>query len=180
MKRWLAAIPLAILIGLIVVAAVRLTTDDPNTDTFASPKRPAPSVEMATLDGAVFNFAEDEDVALVNFWATWCTPCRAEHPVLLELKEQGVRIVGVLYKDEEELGRQLLERDGNPFEIVAMDPTGDAGIAFGIAGVPETFLVDRDGMIIKSMRSPIDYGRASEFLEAYRAAKKESEAAGES
>lgn len=179
MKRWLAAIPLAILVGLVVVAAVRLATDDPNTDTFASPERPAPSVDMATLEGGVYNFAGDEDVALVNFWATWCTPCRAEHPVLLDLEKQGVRIVGVLYKDDADLGRQLLKRDGNPFDVVAMDPTGDAGIAFGIAGVPETFLVDRDGMIIKSMRSPIDYGRASEFLEAYRKAK-QTAGAGES
>ncbi len=172
MKRWLAIIPLAILVGLVAIATVRLTTDDPNTDTFASPERPAPSVDMATLAGGVYNFAEDEDVALVNFWATWCTPCRAEHPVLLDLKEQGVRIVGVLYKDDEGLGRQLLARDGDPFDVVAMDPTGDAGIAFGIAGVPETFLVDRNGMIIKSMRSPIDYARASEFLKAYREAIK--------
>ena len=131
---------------------------------------------MATLAGDAYNFAEDQDVTLVNFWATWCTPCRAEHPVLLDLKEQGVRIVGVLYKDDEALGRELLRRDGDPFEVVAMDPTGDAGIAFGIAGVPETFLVDRNGMIIKSMRSPIDYNRASEFLRAYREA---NEAEGE-
>lgn len=175
MNRWLAAIPLAVLVSLIVVAAVRLTTNDPDTDTFASPERPAPSFEMATLTGEPYNFAEDAEVTLVNFWATWCTPCRAEHPVLLELQNQGVRIVGVLYKDDEELGRQLLARDGNPFEVVAMDPSGDAGIAFGIAGVPETFLVDGDGMIIKSMRSPIDYGQASEFLQAYREAEGEEE-----
>lgn len=177
MKRWLAAIPLAVLVGLIAIAVVRLTGEDPNTDSFASPERPAPSFEMATFSGDKYNFAEDGEVTLVNFWATWCTPCRAEHPVLVDLKEQGVRIVGVLYKDEEALGRELLARDGDPFEVVAMDPLGDAGIAFGIAGVPETFLVDGEGMIIKSMRSPIDYARASEFLEAYQAARDEAELA---
>jgi len=174
MKRWIAIIPLVILIGLIVVAAVRLTTNDPDTSSFASPMRPAPSIELATLDGGAFNFAEDEDVAIVNFWATWCTPCRAEHPLLLDMEEQGVRIIGVLYKDDTEKGRQLLERDGNPFETVVLDPIGDGGIAFGIAGVPETFLVDRDGQIIKSLRSPVDYGRASDFVKAYREAVKEA------
>lgn len=173
MKRWLAAIPLAILVALIAVAAVRLTTNDPNTDTFASPMRPAPYFDMATLAGDSYNFAEDGEVTIVNFWATWCTPCKAEHPVLVDLAEQGVRIVGVLYKDDEQLGRELLARDGNPFEVVAIDPTGDAGIAFGIAGVPETFLVDKNGMIIKSMRSPINYGHASEFRKAYEAAMNE-------
>ncbi len=174
MKRWLAAIPLAILAGLVVIATVRLTTDDPNTDSFASPMRPAPSFDMATLAGENYNFAADGEVTLVNFWATWCTPCKAEHPVLVDLAEQGVRIVGVLYKDDEQLGRELLAKDGNPFEVVAMDPTGDAGIAFGIAGVPETFLVDKDGMIIKSMRSPINYDHASQFLRAYEAAQSEA------
>ncbi len=171
MKRWLAILPLVALVGLVVLAVSRLTQSDPDKSSFASPERPAPSIELTTLDGGTYNFASDGRVTVVNFWATWCTPCRVEHPLLVDMKERGVRVIGVLYKDEAEKGATLLEREGNPFETVVLDPIGDGGIAFGIAGVPETFLVDHNGQIIKSLRSPLNYGSASDFLNAFNTAE---------
>jgi cytochrome c biogenesis protein CcmG, thiol:disulfide interchange protein DsbE len=165
----MAAIPLVALLILMGVSLSRLTSDHPAPASFASPERPAPDIQLASLDGGPIRFDTGGDVRLVNFFASWCTPCRAEHPILLQLKEQGVNITGVLYKDETEAGRALLARDGDPFAQVAIDPTGDAGLAFGISGVPETFMVDARGRIIKTFRGPLDASRAREFLDAYRA-----------
>lgn len=168
MKRWMAAIPLGLLVVLVAVSLSRLTSDNPAPKTFSSPERPAPDIVLASLAGGEVRFDAGGDVMLVNFFASWCTPCRAEHPILMQLREQGVNVVGVLYKDKTEAGRDLLARDGDPFAKVAIDETGDAGLAFGISGVPETFMVDARGRIVKSFRGPLDAARGKEFRDAYR------------
>ncbi len=171
MKRWMALIPLALLAVLVVVSVSRLTSTDPAPATFASPTRPAPDVAAPALAGGdpVSIASLRGRPVLVNFWATWCTPCRAEHPLLVALKQEGVEIVGVLHKDKPELANELLARDGDPFDRVMLDPVGDVSIAFGISGVPETFLVDAQGMIVRSLRGPLDGAEAQAFLEAWRA-----------
>ena len=169
MKRWMALIPLALLAILLGVSWSRLTSDNPAPASFASPERPAPDIKLASLDGSEIRFDAGGEVVLINFFASWCTPCRAEHPILMQLREQGVTMIGVLYKDKTDAGRALLARDGDPFAKVAIDQTGDAGLAFGISGVPETFMVDARGRIVKSFRGPLDAARAREFLDAYRA-----------
>ncbi len=165
----MALVPLALLAALVVVALSRLTSDDPAPGSFASPARPAPDVSAPALAGGAVDFARlGGRPVLVNFWATWCTPCRAEHPLLLDLESEGVAIVGVLHKDKPGLATDLLARDGDPFERVALDPAGDVSIAFGISGVPETFLIDAKGVIVKSLRGPLDARHARAFLEAWR------------
>lgn len=165
----MAAIPLALLAILLGVSLSRLTSDNPAPASFASPERPAPDISLASLDGGEIRFDTGGEVVLINFFASWCTPCRAEHPILMQLREQGVNVVGVLYKDETAAGEALLARDGNPFAKVAIDATGDGGLAFGISGVPETFMIDAKGRIVKSFRGPLDAARGREFLDAYRA-----------
>lgn len=172
MKRWLAVIPLVILVGLVGVALSRLTAKDPTPGTFSSPQRPAPVIEMASLSGDPIRIeAFKGRPVIVNFWASWCTPCLAEHPVLMQLKDQGVEIVGVVYKDKAEPAERWLAGKGDPYSAVAMDPEGEAGLAFGIAGVPESFLIDASGQIIQTLRGPLDPSNAQAFLDAYRAAK---------
>ncbi len=163
--------PLAILLVLVAVAVSRLSDPEVPTSSFTSPMRPAPDIAIPGIDGGSFNFAKDRNgPVLVNFFASWCTPCRAEHPVLMVMKEQGVPIVGVLHKDKVELGRDLLARDGDPFKQVVLDPSGDVSLAFGISGVPESFLVDANGQIVKTIRGPIvDQKTMQAFIDAYRA-----------
>lgn len=86
-------------------------------------------------------------VSLVNVWASWCPPCRVEHPVLMTLAEQGVPIYGINYKDKPEDAIRFLGQLGNPFKQIGVDNTGRAAIDWGVYGYPETFIVDASGHI---------------------------------
>jgi cytochrome c biogenesis protein CcmG, thiol:disulfide interchange protein DsbE len=172
MRRWLAIIPLALFAVLVVVAFQQLTGKDPAPTTFTSPKRPVPERQLTTLAGEPFTLADLKGRPyLVNFWASWCTPCRAEHPFLVAMAEDDVEIVGILFEDPNVAAATgILDREGNPFREIAVDPTGDFGLEVGISGVPETFLVDAQGQIVKTIRAPIlDRGAAQDFIDAYRA-----------
>jgi cytochrome c biogenesis protein CcmG/thiol:disulfide interchange protein DsbE len=100
----------------------------------------AKSITSEQLRGGVF---------LVNVWATWCAPCHAEHPYLMEIsaRESDVTFVGVNYKDDVEDAREFLAERGNPFKHTLVDLTGSLGIDLGVAGPPETFVVDKTGTI---------------------------------
>jgi len=168
-KRRLAAIPLVLLAGFAVFAVIRLSSPPAEQGSFASPSRPAPQLKLATLDNGEIVFGAPGAPVIVNFFASWCTPCEAEHPFLMDMRASGANVVGVLYKDQAEKGATLLARKGDPFARVALDPDGSAGIAFGIAGVPESFLIDAQGQIVKTMRGPfLDDRTTNDFLEAYR------------
>ena len=118
----------------------------------------APALPAETLAG--FPPVSDADlrsgeVTVVNFWASWCPPCRAEHPKLLELQAEGVRIVGVNYKDRQDDAAGYLTEDGSPFVGVAYDPQGRAGIDWGVTAPPETFIVDGEGTVVFKLVGPM-------------------------
>jgi cytochrome c biogenesis protein CcmG/thiol:disulfide interchange protein DsbE len=171
-KRWLAIIPLALFAVLVVVAWQQLTARDPSPASFTSPERPVPDRQVTTLEGEPFSLPSlTGRPYLVNIWASWCTPCRVEHPFLVEMSRQNVEIIGVLYEDPDiSAATGILDREGNPFSRIVLDPEGDLGLDVGISGVPETFLVNAEGMIVKTMRGPIvDAATAKSFVDAYRA-----------
>lgn len=85
---------------------------------------------------------------LINFWGTWCPACHLEHPFLIELADEGVIIIGIDYKDEKNLAQQWLVQKGNPYANVLMDEIGHFGVDMGVTGAPETFVVDRSGVIV--------------------------------
>jgi cytochrome c biogenesis protein CcmG/thiol:disulfide interchange protein DsbE len=114
--------------------------------------RPLPTFDKPDLfnDGATVSSDQLKGgIFLVNVWATWCPPCHAEHPYLVEIseREKDVTFVGVNYKDDSELARQFLNERGNPFKFSLSDLDGSLGIDLGVAGAPETFLVDSTGTI---------------------------------
>ena len=120
--------------------------------------KPAPTTPLPDLmnDGAAVSVADLRGVPfLVNVFASWCAPCRAEAPALALLAED-IRIMGIAYKDKPEDSRRFLTQYGNPFAAVGVDRDGAAGMAWGVYGVPETFLVDADGTIVLRHAGPID------------------------
>ena len=142
--------------------------------------RPAPSVTLAPLEGlqrdgkAVPGFATADlasgRATIVNVFASWCAPCRVEHPVLMALavsepaRQGRLAIVGMNYKDEAANARRFLGALGNPFSAVGVDRSGRAAIDWGVYGVPETFLVGPDGKILDKHVGPLDEAAASRLF----------------
>ncbi len=117
----------------------------------------APAFELARLDqpGSLTLENLRGRPLLVNFWASWCAGCQVEHPFLMELSRRGIEIVGLDYKDTDEAGLAWLARHGNPYRIIAADPVGQAGLDWGVYGVPETFVLDAQGVIIYKHIGPL-------------------------
>jgi cytochrome c biogenesis protein CcmG/thiol:disulfide interchange protein DsbE len=113
--------------------------------------KPAPNFTLAQLHQEKATIAPADmknKVWLLNVWASWCTACRQEHPVLLDLARRGaVPVIGLDYKDERDAGLQWLREQGDPYLLSAYDRDGRVGIDFGVYGVPETFVIDKNGII---------------------------------
>lgn len=112
--------------------------------------KPAPAFELPPIDDQGAGFSSKQltgDVSLVNVWASWCPPCRVEHPLLMRLAKEGVTIYGINYKDKPAAARAFLAQLGNPFKSLGADRTGRAAIDWGVYGYPETFVIDKTGRI---------------------------------
>ena len=156
-RRWLMALPLVAFAALAALFWVRLGDRDVSRIPSALIGRPAPQTTLPALDeltrngAAVPGIAPDiikSKVSLVNVWASWCVPCHEEAPLLTALAgDTRIQIVGINYKDKADNARRFLGRYGNPFSHVGVDVNGRAAIEWGVYGVPETFIVGRDGKI---------------------------------
>lgn len=134
------------------IAAVYMTSDkNPRQVRSNLVGKSAPDFALPALAGVSTGLARRDlggRVTLVNFFASWCTPCLIEHPFLMRLsKLPGIRVVGINYKDKPAEAAAWLKRHGNPYAMIGVDREGRTGIDFGISGVPETFVVDRQGVI---------------------------------
>ena len=121
------------------------------------------------LDGASPESLADvvgKGPVLINFFASWCAPCEFEHLQLTALKARGVRIVGVAYKDAPQNSQAFLTRLGDPFDRVLVDRQGTAGIEFGLTGVPETYAVDAQGIIVGKFAGPLTAAEAERLSTA--------------
>jgi cytochrome c biogenesis protein CcmG, thiol:disulfide interchange protein DsbE len=163
--RLVVLLPLLAFLGLAVLFFVRLGGGDPSQLPSALIGRPAPPVDLPALagltrDGAPVPGLSSADfagkVTLLNVWASWCVPCHDEAPLLLELaQDPRIRVAGINYKDNPENARRFLGRYGNPFAVSGADPNGRAAIEWGVYGVPETFVIGRDGKIAFKLVGPI-------------------------
>ncbi len=114
-----------------------------------------PTAPLGAYPGVSDAMLRSGEVTLVNFWASWCPPCRAEHPKLLELAASGVPIVGVNFKDSESAARSYLGDEGNPFVGLGFDPQGRSAIDWGVTAPPETFIIDGDGTVLYRFAGPL-------------------------
>ena len=164
-RRILVLLPLVVFLALTAIFLVRLFSGDPSRIPSALIGRPAPAVDLPPVaslerDGkAIPGLSAAEfrgNVTLVNVWASWCIPCHDEAPFLLELAgDTRIRLVGINYKDQPDNARRFLNRYGDPFIASGADQTGRAAIEWGVYGVPETFLIGRDGRIAYKLVGPI-------------------------
>ncbi|MFY0989149.1 DsbE family thiol:disulfide interchange protein [Halomonas sp. C05BenzN] len=120
--------------------------------------KPAPPFVLESLFDAEQTLTEQDfigEVALVNVWATWCSTCRAEKPLLLELADGGIPIYGFNYRDERDEALRYLRISDDPYRDIAHDPQGDAGIDWGVYATPETYLLDAEGTIRYKRTGPL-------------------------
>ena len=164
-RRVLVLLPLAVFLGLAALFFIRLGAGDVSRIPSALIGHEAPATDLPAVAGlerdgkpipgivaADFKSA----VTVLNVWASWCVPCHDEAPLLMQLaRDSRIRVVGINYKDQADNARRFLGRYGNPFAASGADANGRAAIEWGVYGVPETFVVGRDGKIAYKLVGPI-------------------------
>ncbi len=164
-RPWLMALPLVVFAGLAAIFWFRLGDGDPSRLPSALIGHAAPKTALPPVSGLVAGGMPVPGldpamllgkVSVVNVWASWCVPCHEEAPLLDVLaKDRRLQLVGINYKDAPDNARRFLGRYGNPFNMVGADANGRASIEWGVYGVPETFVVGRDGVIAYKLVGPI-------------------------
>jgi len=175
-RRFLMALPLIAFLGLAALFWFRLGDGDPSRIPSALIGLPAPQTPLPPLPGLVPNGEQlpglnptmfKGKVSVINVWASWCVPCIEEVPLLTELsRDKRLQIIGINYKDAPDNARRFLGRYGNPYGFVGVDANGRASIEWGVYGVPETFIVGREGTIVYKMVGPVTVDNINSVLRA--------------
>jgi cytochrome c biogenesis protein CcmG/thiol:disulfide interchange protein DsbE len=175
LRNLLILLPLLLFLALAGLFFFRLGIGDPSRIPSVLIGREAPATNLPALDGLAYNGAPAPGltnetfkgkVSVVNVWASWCVPCHDEVPFLAKLGEdKRIQLVGINYKDQADNARRFLNRYGNPFAAVGADAAGRASIDWGVYGVPETFVVGRDGRIAYKLIGPITAENLANVLE---------------
>ncbi|MDF3936772.1 DsbE family thiol:disulfide interchange protein [Pseudomonas citronellolis] len=158
MKRAILLLPLAIFL-VVAVFLYNALWKDPSELPSALIDKPFPAFSLPGVlePGKTFTVADLKGrPALVNVWGTWCPTCRFEHPVLAKLAEQGVVIVGINYKDDNAAAQKWLKELHDPYVLNIADPQGTLGLDLGVYGAPETYLIDKDGIIRHKLVGAVD------------------------
>ncbi len=164
-RRIVVLAPLVVFLALAALFFYGLRAGDPSVLPSALIGRPAPNTVLPPIAGLVRDGAAVPGldpanfkgaVTILNVWASWCIPCHDEAPLLLQLaQDKRIRLVGFNYKDDPDNARRFLGRYGDPFSAAGSDPKGTAGIEWGVYGVPETFVIGRDGRVAFKLVGPI-------------------------
>lgn len=152
-------IPLLIFAVMVVVFLVGLFSD-PREIPSPFIDKPAPAFELRRLyqpDVMISNATLKGQVSVVNVFASWCTSCIQEHPLLVKLSaENDINLIGLNYKDKDADALNWLSQHGNPYDLIAVDDNGKVGIDWGVYGVPETFVIDREGIVRFKFTGPLN------------------------
>ena len=158
MRKLLLGLPILVFIIFVGLAFVGMQREDPNALPSMAAGQSAPKVQLQPLEGNV-PFAQNDlssgGVKLVNFWASWCAPCRAEHPTLIDLSQQGIPVYGVNYKDDPANAMAFLNELGNPYTLAGSDPEARMALDWGVYGLPETFILGPDGTVLLRVTGPL-------------------------
>ena len=176
----IALLPLIVFLALALIFYKQLAGGGASSDIpSALIGKPVPEVSFGPLEGLaeggaqvpaltpeLLKSVQEGKLAIVNVWASWCGPCRQEHPLLVELgKDEAFSIYGINYKDRRENALRFLGQLGNPFDAVGVDSSGSVAIDWGVYGVPETFIVNRAGIITYKHVGPLsEESMAAKFL----------------
>ena len=154
----LMVVPVVVFAGFAALALIGLQREDPDALPSTLEGRQAPDVAVTPLgDKRSFSDADLRagEVSLVNYWASWCAPCRVEHPKLETLAEEGIPIYGVNYKDKPGNALGFLQELGDPYAALGADANGRMALDWGVYGVPETYVIDGEGRIVLRFAGPI-------------------------
>lgn len=157
-KKWLMFLPPAVFGLLVGVFAAGMYRDDPDALPSVMVGRGVPEFTLSEMQGAPLLTGAaltEPGLKIVNFWASWCAPCRVEHPFLMELSKEGLPIHGVNYKDRPDQAQSFLAELGTPYKTMGADATGRMAIDWGVYGVPETYLIDGEGKVLLRHAGPI-------------------------
>jgi cytochrome c biogenesis protein CcmG/thiol:disulfide interchange protein DsbE len=167
-RRLIVLVPLIAFLALAALFFVRLWAGDPSRVPSALIGQPAPATNLPPVAGlerdgkpvpGLDSAMLKGEVSVLNVWASWCVPCHDEAPLLMQLAEdKRIRVLGINYKDQPDNARRFLGRYGNPFAANGADANGRAAIEWGVYGVPETFVIGRDGRIAYKLIGPITPG----------------------
>jgi cytochrome c biogenesis protein CcmG, thiol:disulfide interchange protein DsbE len=158
MARWLMVLPPVLFAGLAGMFYFGMYRANPGELPSVLIGQPAPVLPATGLPGLPQLTAADlrtGKVTVVNFWASWCPPCRAEHPVLKQMAEKGVRVAGINMMDDDEKAVAYLAEEGNPFLGLATDPNGRNRVEWGVTAPPETFIIAGDGTVLFRFVGPL-------------------------
>ncbi len=156
--KWLLMIPVILFAAFAGLFAAGMFLGQGDELPSALIGKAAPVLQVSDIDdlpSMTDDMLRDGEVKIVNFWASWCAPCRVEHPNLMALANEGVPIYGINYKDFDPNARAFLDELENPYVAIGADPSGFHAIDWGVYGVPETFLLDGDGTILLRMANPV-------------------------
>ena len=182
-RLWSAFLPVAVFAVLALIFVKGLITADPSKIPSALIGKPVHDFSLPPLAGLISGGTEIKGLAtddlksgsvtLVNIWASWCAPCRQEHPLLMQLsKDSSIKLTGINYKDKPENALRFLSSLGNPYALVGVDVKGNTAIDWGVYGVPETFVIDGKGIIRHKLIGPLTPERLKlELLPQIRAAQ---------
>ena len=175
MSRFLRFVPLLVLLLFVAVVAWRLTMPEDTRVRSRMTGQPVPEFALAAATDGVPGLSSKDfatgEPRLVNVFASWCVPCIAEAPLLMELKRQGVPIDAIAVRDKPADVTEFVDRHGNPFQRIGADPESRVQIALGSSGVPETFIVDGRGVIRYQHMGPIEAGDVPALLREWEQAR---------